>query len=92
MLYLQGKLQTRKWQDNDTGKDRYTTEIIVSEMKMLGGGPKDHTEHVDQSTGEIPGKRGPAKQPANSGNSFDDRDIPFTWHGDPGAGVSWRNM
>ncbi|MDP2751451.1 MAG: single-stranded DNA-binding protein, partial [Rhodocyclaceae bacterium] len=34
-VYIEGKLQTRKWQDKD-GQDRYTTEIIASEMKMLG--------------------------------------------------------
>ena len=33
-VYIEGKLQTRKWQDND-GVDRYTTEIIAKEMKML---------------------------------------------------------
>lgn len=33
-VYLEGKLQTRKWQDQQ-GQDRYTTEIIVSEMQML---------------------------------------------------------
>ena len=35
-VYIEGKLQTRKWQDKD-GNDRYTTEIVVSEMKMLSG-------------------------------------------------------
>ena len=33
-VYIEGKLQTRKWQDQN-GNDRYTTEIIVREMKML---------------------------------------------------------
>ncbi len=33
-VYVEGKLQTRKWQDQD-GKDRYTTEIVAREMKML---------------------------------------------------------
>lgn len=33
-VYLEGKLQTRKWQDNE-GKDRYTTEIVANEMQML---------------------------------------------------------
>ena len=45
-VYIEGKLQTRKWQDKD-GKDRYTTEIIADEMKMLGGGgekPQEKTE------------------------------------------------
>jgi len=35
-IYVEGKLQTRKWQTKE-GQDRYTTEIIVSEMQMLGG-------------------------------------------------------
>jgi single-strand DNA-binding protein len=34
-IYVEGRLETRKWQDKD-GHDRYTTEIIASEMKMLG--------------------------------------------------------
>jgi single-strand DNA-binding protein len=34
-VYLEGKLQTRKWQGQD-GQDRYTTEIVVNEMQMLG--------------------------------------------------------
>jgi len=35
-IYVEGKLQTRKWQDQQ-GQDRYTTEIVVEEMQMLGG-------------------------------------------------------
>jgi single-strand DNA-binding protein len=35
-VYIEGKLQTRKWQDNN-GQDRYTTEIVANEMQMLGG-------------------------------------------------------
>ncbi len=34
-VYIEGKLQTRKWQDNN-GNDRYTTEIVANEMQMLG--------------------------------------------------------
>ena len=36
LVYLQGRLQTRKWQGDD-GQDRYTTEIVADRMKMLGG-------------------------------------------------------
>lgn len=36
-IYIDGKLQTRKWTDNN-GQDKYTTEIIVDQMQMLGGG------------------------------------------------------
>lgn len=35
-VYLEGKLQTRKWQDQN-GQDRYTTEIVADQMQMLGG-------------------------------------------------------
>lgn len=35
-VYIEGKIQTRKWQDKD-GNDRYSTEIVASEMQMLGG-------------------------------------------------------
>ena len=35
-VYIEGKLQTRKWQGQD-GQDRYTTEIRANEMQMLGG-------------------------------------------------------
>ncbi|MGM0593234.1 MAG: single-stranded DNA-binding protein, partial [Pseudomonadota bacterium] len=37
-VYLEGKIQTRKWQDQN-GQDRYTTEVVANEMQMLGGGP-----------------------------------------------------
>lgn len=47
LVYVSGKYQTRKWQDND-GKDRYATEIVIHDMKMLsprgqqdGGGRGD---------------------------------------------------
>ena len=35
-VYFEGKIQTRKWQDQ-TGNDRYSTEIVANEMQMLGG-------------------------------------------------------
>uniref|UniRef100_UPI0039F04F5D single-stranded DNA-binding protein n=1 Tax=Bordetella sputigena TaxID=1416810 RepID=UPI0039F04F5D len=35
-VYIEGRLRTRKWQDRDTGADRYSTEIIADQMQMLG--------------------------------------------------------
>ncbi len=63
-IYLEGKLQTRKWQDKD-GQDRYTTEIVGSEMKMLGG----------KSEGES--RAAPAPAASNAVNDFDDDLPPF---------------
>ena len=34
-VYIEGKIQTRKWQDKE-GKDRYSTEIVASQMQMIG--------------------------------------------------------
>lgn len=61
-VYVEGKLQTRKWQGQD-GQDRYTTEIIVYEMQMLNS--QNSTQSPNQSE----------PQPATEDN-FDD-DIPF---------------
>ncbi len=38
-IYVEGKLVTRKWQDKDTGVDRYATDIICNEMQMLDSKP-----------------------------------------------------
>ncbi len=77
-IYVEGKIQTRKWQDKE-GKDRYTTEIIVNEMQMLGSksGGAGSFEVVDRpASGGASSAPRPA--PASKGNfdNFDD-DIPF---------------
>lgn len=54
-VYLEGKIQTRKWQDQNTGMDRYTTEIVLNPytgvMQMLGGGSRSQNQDsgFDQS-------------------------------------------
>jgi single-strand DNA-binding protein len=85
-VYVEGRLQTRKWQDKD-GQDRYTTEIVASEMQMLGGRAGGGSSDYDQSGGYGQSARSapssaaaPAAAPAQSNeggfDSFDD-DIPF---------------
>jgi single-strand DNA-binding protein len=65
-VYIEGRLQTRKWQDKE-GQDRYTTEIVANDMKMLG------------SRGGGAAAEGGAKPQAKKGGAFDqmDDDIPF---------------
>jgi single-strand DNA-binding protein len=41
-IYVEGRLRTRKWTASD-GQDRYTTEIQVDRLEMLGGARADHT-------------------------------------------------
>lgn len=80
-VYVEGRIQTRKWQDKE-GKDRYTTEIIVNEMKMLGskagGGSFEVMENESAPAARSAPASKPAAAPAAKGNfdNFDD-DIPF---------------
>ena len=64
LIYVEGKIQTRKWQDKE-GKNRYTTEIIVEVLQMLGG----KTEHAESEPK-------PESKPSASGGNFDD-DVPW---------------
>jgi len=66
LIYIEGKLTTEKYEKD--GVDHYTTKIVVSEMKMLGGNNKaDHEEHSSAAPAGKPVK-GPAKS-AKSGKS-----------------------
>ena len=72
-VYLEGSLRTRKWQDKQSGQDRYTTEIVASEMQMLdsrgasqsGGGYQpqgDYDQGGRQSGGQQSGGQQPGGQ------------------------------
>ena len=72
-VFIEGRLQTRKWQDKTTNQDRYTTEIIADSLEMLGratGGanadaPAPFAEKATAETAQ-----------AEPADNFDD-DIPF---------------
>lgn len=82
-IYLEGKLQTRKWQDK-SGQDRYTTEIVANEMQMLDGRgdqnderPPKPSQSAQQYAEASSGSKNRAmQQPAPAFDDFDD-DIPF---------------
>ena len=76
-IYVEGRIQTRKWQDKD-GQDRWSTEIVGNEMQMLGGrgGGQSAPPDFDGGQSEDSGaSRGSAKKAA-AVEDFDD-DIPF---------------
>ncbi len=76
-VYVEGRLQTRKWQDKD-GQDRYTTEIVADRMQMLGSrGGNANFEVQDRPAKESTG--GSSAKPAKAGGDFADfeDDIPF---------------
>lgn len=74
MVYIEGALRTRKWQDKQ-GQDRYTTEIRADKMTMLGGKPDG--ARPDASASPVQAPR--AQAPDGGASGFDDAqdDIPF---------------
>jgi single-strand DNA-binding protein len=90
-VYIEGKLQTRKWQDQN-GQDRYSTEIVANEMQMLGsrggesaarpqaaggGGFRDNppAQQAQQPQQSQQSQQFPAQ--SNTSSDFADDDIPF---------------
>ena len=85
-VYVEGRLQTRKWQTKE-GQDRYTTEIVADQMQMLGGREgggsagyepmdEDQSRPMQSASSQAPAQSAP--QPASGGDfdAFED-DIPF---------------
>ena len=72
-VYVEGKLQTRKWLDKDTGADRYTTEIVGNELTMLdsknssGMNEMNESQNFERNTG----------QSDKAQEDFNEDDIPF---------------
>ena len=86
-VYIEGRLQTRKWEDKN-GVERYTTEIVASEMQMLGGrgqgdggqqGGQGHQAGGYSGGQQSPQQQRPAAQQAPMPADDDDfdSDIPF---------------
>lgn len=74
LIYVEGKLKTRKWTDKD-GVEKYTTEIHCHELKLLssrqdGGGESEGRRREQPAQQQRP-------QPARSSAPIDDEDIPF---------------
>lgn len=80
-VYVEGSLRTRKWQDKD-GQDRYTTEIVGSEMQMLDRRGDDFSQ--SEFSGAPAAQASPAAQPTAApaapqatATTINDDDIPF---------------
>jgi single-strand DNA-binding protein len=86
-VYVEGRLQTRKWQDK-AGVDHYTTEVLANEMQMLDsrnagqgqgggyGGDDAGSNQAPQPQRAAAPAKAPAAAPESDFGSFDD-DIPF---------------
>lgn len=77
-VYIEGRIKTRKYQDKETGTDRYSTEIVAEEMQMLGGSSPSDAQASQQQPAPNGGKgRGGKGKPAPHANDQDDDNIPF---------------
>lgn len=70
LVYIEGKLQSREWEDKRDGAKKTVTEIIVGNLTMLGSKPEGQSRPQTQSR--------PAPKQQAQGQQFDDSDeIPF---------------
>jgi len=76
-VYVEGRLQTRKWQDKQ-GNDRYSTEIVANEMQMLDsrGSSGDFNQAATKNAPASPAAASNSATPQGEDNFVDD-DIPF---------------
>ena len=81
-IYVEGRLTTRSWDDKDTGKKVYRTEIVVNDVTLLSGrgegdgergsNRESHAEYAGQAA-----SNGGYGDPYGDGTGIDDSDIPF---------------
>ena len=82
-VYIEGKLQTRSWEDKQTNQKRYMTEVVASDLVLLGGRGEGAGEGSGFSRGAAAGgnnfdQRTPEPEPASATSSpISDEDIPF---------------
>ena len=81
-ILIEGKIQTRSWDDKESGQKKYRTEILVNELSLLGGGASEGGERSSSSTGYSSSRSSsptPAPTPSNdyADQGITDEDIPF---------------
>jgi single-strand DNA-binding protein len=80
-VYIEGRLQTRSWEDKTSGQKKYMTEIVANDLVLLGGrgeggeggGGRGRPAAAAEASAEAPA---PAENPAQ-GAEITDEDIPF---------------
>ena len=76
-IYVEGKIQTRKWKDKD-GNDRYTTEVLGNQLTMLGSrGSSDNSNQMESSSDQMESSSDTPFPEDDSGEGLTDDDIPF---------------
>jgi single-strand DNA-binding protein len=82
-IFIEGKLQTRSWDDKTSGEKKYRTEILVNELTLLGGGGGGARSEGSSSSGGYSGSRASSSSSASAPSNdyadqgITDEDIPF---------------
>ena len=85
-VYIEGRIQTKSWEDQQTGQKRYSTEIIADQLKMMGGRDNQITNNPDDNPESINDIRQTDNDTKKTSSSNDvkaqgfedlDADIPF---------------
>jgi single-strand DNA-binding protein len=79
-IFVEGKIQTRSWDDKESGQKRYKTEILVNELSLLGkpgGGGEGGGGSYSKSSTASYGSSAPAAAPDYADQGITDDDIPF---------------
>jgi single-strand DNA-binding protein len=81
-VYIEGRLQTRSWDDKQSGQKKYMTEIVANDLVLLGGrgegGGGGDFSGGSRSSGNNFDQRAPEAEPAGAGaGPITDEDIPF---------------
>jgi single-strand DNA-binding protein len=79
-IFVEGKIQTRSWDDKESGQKRYKTEILVNELSLLGkpgGGGEGGGSYSKSGSTPYGGTAAPASQPDYADQGITDDDIPF---------------
>jgi single-strand DNA-binding protein len=82
-LYIEGKIQTRSWDDKESGQKKYRTEILVNDLQLLGGRGEGasggSSERGERTSGGYSSRASAPSAPANdyAEQGITDEDIPF---------------
>jgi len=83
-VYVEGRLQTRSWDDKQTNQKKYMTEVVASDLVLLGGrgegggsGDFAGSSRAAAAGGNNFDQRAPEAEPAAAASPISDEDIPF---------------
>jgi len=76
-IFVEGKIQTRSWDDKESGQKKYKTEILVNELSLLGGGPGRQSGEAGGGYSRSSSAGAAPAAPDYADQGITDDDIPF---------------